>query len=34
MIRLVKLREAYKVQEAREAGRDEGRLEVSSISVT
>jgi len=27
--RLVKLREAYKVQEAREAGRDEGRIEAS-----
>jgi hypothetical protein len=29
VFRLVKLREAYKVQGAREAGRDEGRLEVS-----
>jgi hypothetical protein len=29
LLRLVKLREAYKVQEAREAGRDEGRIEAS-----
>lgn len=30
--RLVKLREAYKVQEAREVGRDEGRIEVSDLA--